>query len=69
MIHSALISPRSTASKRSTALRPGVSATVGACQKSADEVAMGGVGEFEMGGELVGEASDLAAAHGVGLGR
>ena len=32
-----------------------------------DEGAMGGVGEFEMGGELVGEAADLASAHGVGL--
>ena len=33
------------------------------------QIAVGGIGDLEVGGELVGEAADLAAAHGVGLAR
>ena len=66
-IHSALILPSSTASNRSTALRPGRGRHAGRVPEAAHAIDVGRIGEAHMRGELVGKAADLAAAHRVRL--
>ena len=68
MIHMALISPRSTASNRSTAFSPGFAATRGAFQKRATRVDVVRR-EIHVRRELIREPADLAPAHRVRLAR
>ena len=67
MIHSALMRPSATARNMSTAFRPGLSAMAGELQKRCTRSRCAGVLDVHMGGKHVGEAADLAPAHGVGL--
>ena len=67
MIHSALMRPSATAWNMSTAFRPGSSAMRGAFQKRCTRSRCVGVVEVHVRGEHVGQAADLAPAHGVGL--
>jgi hypothetical protein len=67
MIHSALMRPSATALNMSTALRPGLRRDRRRLPEALDAIAILGALDCHMGGEHVGEAADLAAAHGVGL--
>ena len=67
MIQTALTRPSSMALNRSTALRPGLSAQARRAQKSCTSARWAAIIQLHMGGEHVGEAADLAPAHGVGL--
>ena len=67
MIQTALMRPSAIASNMSTALSPALSAMTGDCQNRCTVSRCAGVVELHVGGELVGEPADLAAAHRVGL--
>jgi hypothetical protein len=66
-IHSALISPRCTASNNSTAVRPGLAGTSGHAPQARHFGAVFGVGQVAVRREQIGQAADLAPAHGIGL--
>ena len=67
MIHSALMRPSATAWNMSTAFRPGFARDRRRAPEALHAVAMLRILDLHMRGEHVGEAADLAAAHGVGL--